>query len=223
MSAVTATQTLRILIADDHEIVRRGVRAILEERPGWRVVGEVSNGRAAVEETARLKPAVVVLDIGMPELNGLEATRQILDAAPQTQVVVLTLHDSEELVRQVLAAGARGYVLKMDSSRDLVAAVEALSHRRTFFTQKISDIMLASYLQPAGIQVVDDVPAERLSKREREVLQMVAEGKGNKEIAWALKISVKTVETHRSNLMAKLNLHSMQEVMRYAIRNRIVD
>ena len=221
---MTATETLRILIADDHEIVRRGVRAILEERPGWEVVSEVGNGREAVAETARLKPAIVVLDIGMPELNGLEATRQILDVAPQTQVVVLTLHDSEELVRQVLAAGARGYVLKADTSRDLVAAVDALAGRRTFFTQKVSDIMLASYLQPAaGIRMADDVPADRLSRREREVLQMVAEGKGNKEIAWELKISVKTVETHRSNLMAKLNLHSMQEVVRYAIRNRIVD
>ena len=220
---MTATTTVRILIADDHEIVRKGVRAILEEQPGWEVVGEVTNGKQAVEETLRLQPDIVVLDIGMPEMNGLEATRRIREGAAQTQVVVLTLHESEEMVRQVLGAGARGYVLKADSSRDLVAAVDALRNRRTFFTQKISDIVLASYLQPAAIRVSEEVPAERLSPREREVLQMVAEGKGNKEIAWALKISVKTVETHRSNLMAKLNLHSMQEVMRYAIRNRIVD
>lgn len=220
---MTAPAALRILVADDHEIVRRGVRAILESQPGWEIVGEVDNGRAAVAEAVRLQPAIAVLDISMPGMNGLEATRDIRRDAPDVQVLVLTLHESVELVRQILAAGARGCVLKSDSSRDLVGAVEALSQRRTFFTQKVSDIVLASFLQPPAIRLADNPPAPRLSPRECQVLQMLAEGKANKEVAWALKISVKTVETHRSNLMAKLDLHSVSELVRYAIRNHIVE
>jgi len=211
---------LRILIADDHEVARRGIRALLESHPGWEVCAEAGDGREAVSAANRLKPDLVLLDIGMPSLNGLDATRQILAADPDTRVLILTMHDSEQVVREVLAAGARGFLLKSDAGRDLVAAVEALQHNRTFFTTKVAQLVLEGYLRP-------DPESDRslrsvLTPREREVIQLLAEGKTTKEVATTLNLSVKTAETHRTNLMRKLDLHSVVDLTLYAVRNGIV-
>jgi DNA-binding NarL/FixJ family response regulator len=211
---------LRILIADDHEVARKGIRSILESHAGWEICAEAKDGREAVECAGRLKPDVLLLDIGMPNLNGLDAARQILATTPDARILILTVHDSEQVVREVLAVGARGFLLKSDAGRDLLAAVEALQHRRTFFTSSVAQMMLEGYLGPhdvgyASRQVV-------LTPREREVIQLVAEGKTTKEVAAALSLSVKTAETHRTNLMRKLDLHSVAALTLYAVRNGIV-
>jgi len=214
---------VRILVADDHEVVRRGVRTLLEAQPGWEVIGEAATGREAAELTKKLKPHVVVLDITMPELNGLEAIRHISKTAPQAEILVLTVHESEQMAREVLAAGARGYILKSDASRDLAAAVEALAAHKPFFTSRVSRLVLHGYLEGGGGDRVFLGRQFRLTPREREVIQLLAEGKSTKEAAAALSISVKTAETHRSNLMRKLNLHSVSDLIHFAIRNRIVE
>jgi DNA-binding NarL/FixJ family response regulator len=208
-----------ILVADDHEIVRHGLRRLLETQPGWQVCAEAASGREAVAKARQLKPDVAVLDFGMPELNGAEATRQILRESPRTEVLILTMHDAEQLVREVLEAGARGYVLKSDASRDLVAAVQALLAHKTFLSPGVSKLVVEGYLRGSEVEI----PADRLTPREREIVQLVAEGKSNKEISASLNISIKTVEAHRSNLMHKLNLSSVSSLVRYAIRNKIVE
>jgi DNA-binding NarL/FixJ family response regulator len=211
---------LRILIADDHEVARKGIRALLESHPGWEVCGEARDGREAVEYAESTKPDVVLLDIGMPNLNGLNAARQILATAPDTRILVLTMHDSDHVVREVLAAGARGFLLKSDAGRDLVAAVEALQQQRTFFTTKVAHMVLQGYLHPDSEK---EQPARHaLTPREREVIQLLAEGKTTKEVAVTLNLSVKTAETHRTNLMRKLDLHSVADLTLYAVRNGIV-
>lgn len=211
---------LRILIADDHEVARHGIRALIESHPGWEVCAEAKDGREAVEGATKLKPDILLLDIGMPNLNGLDATRQILAIMPDARILILTIHDSEQVVREVLAAGARGFLLKSDAGRDLMAAVEALQQRRTFFTQKVAQMMLDGYLRPP--EEMDVLGQTVLTPREREVIQLVAEGRTTKEIATALSLSVKTAETHRTNLMRKLNLHSVADLTLYAVRNGIV-
>jgi len=219
LSVEACMGTFRIAIADDHEVARKGIRALLENHPGWEVCGEAADGREAVRIAGRLKPDLVLLDIGMPNLNGLDATRQIIAAAPQTRVLILTMHDSEQLVREVLAAGAVGFVLKSDAGRDLVNAVDALQHRRTFFTSKIAELVLEGYLHPPSS---DDRSRAVLTPREREVIQLLAEGKSTKEVATTLNLSVKTAETHRTNLMRKLGVHSVVGLTLYAVRNGIV-
>ena len=212
---------LRILIADDHEVARKGIRALLENHPGWEVCAEAKDGREAVEFADRLRPDVLLLDIGMPNLNGLDAARQILATNPDARILILTVHDTEQIVREVLAAGARGFLLKSDAGRDLVAAVEALQRRRTFFTSKVAEMLLEGYLRPHSDS--DDPTGQRvLTPREREVIQLVAEGKTTKEVASVLSLSVKTAETHRTNLMRKLDLHSVADLTLYAVRNGIV-
>jgi DNA-binding NarL/FixJ family response regulator len=211
---------LRVLIAEDHEVARQGIRSIIESHPGWEVCAEAKDGREAVEAASKLKPDVLLLDIGMPNLNGLDAARQILAAMPDARILILTIHDSEQVVREVLAAGARGFLLKSDAGRDLLAAVDALQHRRTFFTPKIAQMMLDGYLRPS--EESDSSGQCVLTPREREVIQLVAEGKTTKEVATALSLSVKTAETHRTNLMRKLNLHSVADLTLYAVRNGIV-
>jgi len=214
---------VRIVIADDHEIVRRGLRSLLEAVPGWEVVAEASSGREALEKVQELRPGVAVLDIGMPVMNGLEATRNIVKASPQTQVLILTMHETEQMVRDVLDAGARGYVLKSDAGRDLIAAVEALLQHRTFFSPRVSDMLLSAYLEGVDRPSSSAATRNRLTAREREIVQLLAEGKSNKEVAATLNISVKTAETHRTNIMNKLDLHSISELVRYAVRNNIVE
>jgi DNA-binding NarL/FixJ family response regulator len=209
----------RILLADDHAIVRTGLRALVQSHDGWEVCAEVSNGREAVEQAANLKPDVAIIDIGMPELNGLEATRQIVKLSPQTEVLVLTMHQSEEVVREVLKAGARGYVLKSDADQNLIAAVEMLLKHKPFLTPNVTDVVLSKFL---SIQEQLETATSRVTAREREIIQLLAEGK-SKEVASALNISTRTAETHRANIMHKLGLSSLGDLVRYAIRNRIVE
>jgi DNA-binding NarL/FixJ family response regulator len=214
----------RILLADDHEVVRAGLRALLEEQQGWEVVAEAVDGREAVEKATKLKPDVVVIDIAMPSLNGLEAVRQIIKAVPHCRVLVLTMYDSDPLIQQVLQAGARGYLLKSDAGRDLVSAIDALRRNKTFFTPKVSQMVLEGYLDRSPKEKEPESAAEslRLTSRQREIVQLLAEGKSSKEVAAVLGLSVKTAETHRANIMRKLDCHSVTELVRYAIRNHII-
>ncbi len=215
--------SFRILVADDHEVVRRGVCSLLEAHSGWEVIAEALDGRDAVEKAAQLRPDLVILDIGMPNLNGLEATRQILRSHPGSRVLILTMHDSEQVVREGLEAGARGFVLKSDADRDLVGAVEALEKNRTFFTSKVAEMVLDGFLKGKPCSPEETFSTEKiLTPREREIVQLVAEGKSTKEVAVTFNLSVKTAETHRSNIMRKLNLHSVGELVLYAVRNNIV-
>jgi DNA-binding NarL/FixJ family response regulator len=219
--------TVRIFIADDHEVVRRGLRVLLESGTGWSVCGEASDGREAVEQVLELKPDLVVMDVSMPQLNGLEATRQIVRHAPRLPVLMLSVNESEDLVRQVVASGARGFVLKSDTGRDLVAAVDELRQGRPFFSARLADFILQGYLKGGGgtgsSAEPPPVAASTLTGREREVLQLLAEGQSNKEVAASLGIGVKTAEAHRANLMRKLGVHSVSELVRYAIRNGLVE
>ena len=213
-------KSVRILIADDHELFRRGLAAELTQVPGWVVAGEAANGRDAVELAAALKPDLVVLDLTMPELNGLEAARKIISTNSAARVLILTAHESEQLVREVLSAGAQGYVLKSDAGRILIAALQALLDGRSFFTSNVARMVLDGYLRSESS---DASTPETLSPREREIVQLLAEGNSNKDIARALKISVKTTETHRSNIMRKMGFGSLPELVRYAIRNKIIE
>jgi DNA-binding NarL/FixJ family response regulator len=206
-----------ILIADDHSVVRKGLRALLDSRRGWKVCAEVSNGREAIAKAKSLKPDVAILDIGMPDLGGVEATRQIRKVSPNTEVLILSAHGSERLVREVIEAGARGYLLKEDADDNLFAAVDALRRHTPYFTAKIA-VWVARHKRSLQTKA----PRTRLSPRQRETLQLLAEGKTNKEVAAILNISVKTVETHRANIMLKLDLHSVTDLVHYAIRNEIV-
>lgn len=214
-------QGLRILIADDHELVRRGLRALLEAQSGWQVVGEAQDGQEAVDQVAALKPDIVILDIGMPRLNGLEALRQIVKASPQTKVLVLTMHESDELIRGTLDAGAYGFVSKSGPTTELIFAVDALRKTKTYFTSKVEQMMLDSFLYGPSSRTKGTL-RPHLTLRQREILQLLAEGKTSKEVAVQLAISVKTAETHRANIMKKLNCHSISELVRYAIRNDII-
>jgi DNA-binding NarL/FixJ family response regulator len=213
---------LRILIADDHELVRAGVRALLESQADCEICGEAVTGRQVIAMAQQLQPDVVILDITMPELNGLEATRQIRKVAPTVQVLILTVHESEELVREILNAGAHGYILKSDAGRELTAAMYALRKRETFFTSRVAQIALRAYQNKKTTGDVPPPPGGRLTPREREVLQLLAEGKINKEIASALEISAMTVETHRANIMHKLAVHSVADLVRYAVRQKMI-
>ena len=215
-------QTVSILIADDHAVVRRGLRALLETQPHWRIVGEACNGREAVEKAAALGPQVVILDIGMPKLNGLDAATLIYKANPKTRILILTMHAAEELIQQTLKAGASGYVLKSDAERDLLTAVDALLHNKMFFTAVASAVVL-EHLREGHKKKDVFAERERLSVREREVVQLLAEGKSNKEIGASLNISKRTVDHHRARIMDKLQIQSVGELVLYAVRNKIVE
>ena len=176
--------TLRVLVADDHEVVRKGLRSILEEQPGWEVTAEASDGREAVDKVRSLRPDVSVVDVSMPGLNGLEATRQMLRNDPQTRVLILTMHESDPLIREVLDAGARGYLLKSDASRDLVTAVDAIGRNKTFFTARVAQMVLDGYLDKKPRAAESDVPTSRLTPRQREIVQLLAEGKAARKWPW---------------------------------------
>ena len=215
-------RNLRIVVADDHPLMRRGICDLLESEPGWKVVAEASNGREAVEAMTGSKPDVLVIDLAMPELNGLTATREILRALPKTEVVLLTMHNTEQVIREVLESGARGFVLKSDAGQNLVAAVKAVAAGKPFFTPNVADVVLKGYLRSnskSGSR--DNLPA--LTTRELQVMQLLAEGKANKAVANAMQISVKTVEAHRSNINRKLSIKTTSDLVRYAVRNGIVD
>jgi DNA-binding NarL/FixJ family response regulator len=217
------TANIRILVVDDHDIIRRGLKDLLAAKPGWEVCAEAKTGRDAVSMAEQLKPDVIVMDVSMPDLNGLEAARRIHKALPKTGILILTMHYSDQLVRDVIESGARGYILKSDADRELVSAVEAIANRRTFFTPRASELLLDGFSRP-GTMVEPKLPLRnRLTSREREIVQLLAEGKSSKEVAVALGISVKTAETHRANIMRKLEIHSVSELVRYAIKNQIIE
>jgi len=214
---------LRILIADDHDLIRRGVRTLLESRADWEICGEAHTGREAVKQAAKLQPDVVVLDISMPDLNGIDAARRIRKEAPGAEVLILSAHYTDQLVREVMEAGIRGYIVKSDSDRDLVVAVETLAGHKPFFTPSAAQIILTNFSAGKTRNSPDEPLKDRLSSREREIVQLFAEGKSAKEVASSLNISVKTAETHRANIMGKLDIHSVAELVRYALRNQIVE
>ncbi|MDH5234892.1 MAG: response regulator transcription factor [Gemmatimonadota bacterium] len=212
----------RILVADDHPLVRDGIKVRLEARPGWTVCCEATDGREAVALAEQHQPDIAVLDIGMPALNGLSAAQQIRKVSPGTEILILTMLESDALARDALAAGARGFLLKTDAGRLLVTAVESLLQHRPFFTGAVSEMVLAGFLDPddpAGARS----GAERLTAREREVLQLLAEGRSSKEVAAGLRVSTKTVEVHRANLMRKLDLHSVADLVRWAVRHHVIE
>lgn len=212
---------LKILLADDHVVMRTGLRALLERQPNLEVVGESENGREAIELVASLKPDVVVMDVGMPVLNGIEATKTIVTQHPTTAVVILSMYVDESYIMRALKAGARGYLLKDSAPADLIGAIQAVSQNKSFFSPKVSRILAEDYVRVLKQKGAVD-SYDLLTSREREILQLLAEGKANKEVAAALNISPYTVETHRSHILEKLNLHNPAELILYAVRKGII-
>jgi len=207
----------RILIADDHGLVRLGLKHLLEAQVQWEVVAEAANGRVAVEQALKTKPDVAILDIGMPEMNGFEACEQIVRALPFTRVLILSMHETDAVFKKVLALGARGYLLKTDATRDLVEAVDNIRSNKTYFTAKVSELVVSGYLNSR-----QETKEVRLTPREAQVVQLLAEGKSNRNIAVTLRISEKTVASHRMGLMRRLKIHSTPQLVRYAIRNELI-
>jgi DNA-binding NarL/FixJ family response regulator len=219
-----STKSLRILLADDHDLVRRGLRALLESHPGWSICAEAQTGREAVTKAEEERPDIAILDVTMPELNGVEAARRILKTSPNTEILVLSVHYSDQLIRDVLDAGVRGCVAKSDSGRDLTIAVEALGNHKPFFTPRVTELILSNLnTKSVSSSGLPEISGERLTPREREIVQLLSEGKSSKEVAAMLNISVKTAETHRANIMRKLSIHSVSELVRYAVRNQIIE
>ena len=215
--------SLRVLVADDHDIVRNGVRTLIEEKPGWEVVAEAADGREAVEKAKLVRPDVTILDLNMPELNGLEAAREILRSV-STKVLILTMCHSDQLIRQALEAGAQGYLLKSDAAGDLVSAVDALRQNKTFFTLKVAQMLLEGYLgDPPKENGDNGKNGSRLTTRQSQILQLLVDGKSSRAVGAALNITVKTAETHRANIMRRLDCHSVSDLVRYAVRNHIID
>jgi two-component system, NarL family, response regulator NreC len=212
---------LRVLLADDHIVMRTGLRALLERQPNLEVVGESENGREAIELVASLKPDVVVMDVGMPVLNGIEATKTIVTQHPTTAVVILSMYVDESYIMRALKAGARGYLLKDSAPADLICAIQAVSQNKSFFSPKVSRILAEDYVRVLKQKGAVD-SYDLLTSREREILQLIAEGKANKEVAAALNISPYTVETHRSHILEKLNLHNPAELILYAVRKGLI-
>jgi DNA-binding NarL/FixJ family response regulator len=219
----TKMGTLRIMIADDHDLVRRGLKMLLEAHPGWKVCAEAHSGREAVEMAEEIRPDIAIMDISMPELNGIEAARKIKKISPNTEMLILSMHHTDQLVREIIETGAKGYIIKSDSDRSLVAAVEALAVHKPFFTSCATEIMLESIRAKGSVSEVAQSVRDRLTPREREIVQLLSEGKSSKEVAVILGISVKTSETHRANIMRKLEIHSVSQLVRYAVRNQIVE
>jgi two-component system response regulator NreC len=219
----TKTPPVRILIADDHDVMRGGTRALIERQPGWEVCGIAATGREAVAQAIKLEPDIVIMDMTMPELNGLDAAIRIKRRLPKTEILMFTAHETDELIREVFEAGAKSFILKSEAHHFLVEAIQSLSQHKPFFTNKVSEILFASVLNPTERDSSGARPRQRLSVREREIVQLLAEGKSNKEVATTLGISLRTAETHRASILRKLSLDSVAGLVRYAIRNKIVE
>jgi DNA-binding NarL/FixJ family response regulator len=214
---------MRILVVDDHDVVRRGLKSVLEAHQGWQVCAEAANGRSAVTQAEQLNPDVVVMDISMPDMNGLEAARQIKKIHPKAEIVILSVHFSDQLVRDIVDAGAKSYILKSDAERDLVIAVEAVANHRSYFTTQVSEMVMDGFRRRDTAPSPQVLKRERLTSREREIVQLLAEGRSSKQVATTLGISTKTAETHRANIMRKLEIHSVSDLVRYAVRNQIIE
>lgn len=215
-------EDLQILVADDHDIIRHGIRTLIEQRPGWMVVAEATEGRQAVQKVLQLNPHVAILDIRMPILNGLEAAREIQQKGSKTRILILTMHEEDHLIQQMLEAGVRGYVLKSDAANDLFTAIEALQHGHTFFSTKVREMIVDHSLKGRKESRGTGLTAGRLTKRQREILKLFAEGKTCRDVAAALGLSTKTVETHRSAMMRRADCHSIAEFIRFGLRNGLV-
>jgi len=219
----TPPSSLRILVADDHDVMRQGTSAVIEREPGWEVCGLASTGREAVAQASELKPDIVIMDMTMPELNGLEAAIQIKRRLPRTEILMFTAHETDDLIRNAFEAGVKSFIFKSEAHHFLVEAIESLARRKPFFTAKVSEILFSKILNRAGGTRDEAEAGQRLSAREREIVQLLAEGKSNKEVAETLTISVRTAETHRASILRKLNLDSFAQLVRYAIRNKIIE
>lgn len=221
MAKEKKTPEVRILLADDHAVVRTGLSALLEDEPGWKICGEAATGREAIARTVELKPDVAIIDVNMPDLNGLEAAREIKRLVPQTELIIFTTDENDALIRDVFAVGARSYVLKSQAMEHLVSAVRAAAAHKPFFTSQVGEVLFARFIHgKTGAEA--EKSDERLTKREREIVQLIAEGASNKEVAQKLGLSLRTAETHRANILRKLSLGSVAELVRYAIRNKII-
>jgi DNA-binding NarL/FixJ family response regulator len=219
----TATPPLRILIADDHDVVREGTRAVIEQQPGWEVCGVAATGLEAVEQALALKPDIVVMDMTMPELNGLDAAVQIKRRLPQTEILIFSVHQTDELIREVFKAGAKSFIFKSEANHFLVEAIQSLSEHKPFVTNKVSEVLFAEFFNRSEDEPDAAQTSTRLTAREREIVQLLAQGRSNKEVARALSISVRTAENHRANVLRKLRLNSLADLVHYAIRNGIVE
>ncbi|MGH9680898.1 MAG: response regulator [Candidatus Acidiferrales bacterium] len=214
---------LRILIADDHDLMRRGLKALIGMHPGWQVCDEAQTGREAVATAEQTRPDIVILDISMPELNGIEAAKMIRKVSPKTEILILSLHYTDQLIREIVDAGAHGYIVKSDPECDFLKALEKLANHRPFFTSKAAQAMLAGFDQSEFRSRSRGPAGGRLTAREREIVQLLSEGRSSKEVASYLGISVKTTESHRANIMRKLDIHTVSELVRYAVRNQIIE
>jgi DNA-binding NarL/FixJ family response regulator len=220
---VNIVESLRILIADDHQLFRDGVRALLQSHAGWEICGEARTGREAVAKAIELRPDIIILDISMPDLNGVDAARRIRMASKNTEILILSMHYSDQLIREIVHSGARGYVLKSDPDHDLLTAVETLARHKPFFTSQAAEVIKSEFDAGEPVTKIPKLLGNRVTSREREIIQLLAEGNRNNEIASSLGISFKTVQAHRSNVMRKLEMHNISELVRYAVRNQIIE
>jgi two-component system response regulator NreC len=218
----TPASPLRILIADDHDVMRQGTQAVIQREPGWEVCGLAANGREAVAQARELKPDIVILDMTMPQLNGLDAAIQIKRQLPATEILMFTAHETDELIRKAFEAGVKSFIFKTEAHHFLVEAIESLAHHKPFFTARVSEILFSNIVNRAEGRPVEE-SGQRLRAREREIVQLIAEGNSNKQVADALGISVRTAETHRASILRKLNLDSVASLVRYAIRNHLIE
>jgi DNA-binding NarL/FixJ family response regulator len=219
----TSPKTLRILVADDHDVMREGTRAVIERQKGWELCGLAATGREAVAQAILLQPDIVIMDMTMPELNGLDAAVQIKRRLPGTEILMFTGHETDELIREAFQAGVKSFIFKSEAHTYLVEAIESLSRHKPFFTSKVSEILFADILTRSEKTPGANHPGQRLSAREREIVQLLAEGKTNKEVGDVLGISVRTAETHRASVLRKLSLDSVAALVRYAVRNKIIE